>query len=532
MTMTTGSNQGMAEPVDRLPPFSSAIAGIRWRTLAVGLGILVILAYTLLYRLDQYPGPWYDEGACLKVSKNLALNGVYADYSSEGNRYLGPIFSSGPVVLVPIAGLFKLFGVGIWLPRFFIATFAALLLAALYQLTARLFTAWTGIVAVLLVAFSTSVDLQFVGRIVGGEVPATFFLLTALTLWLTPAQIRIRRLVGVGVLFGLACSTKFQFGVSILPALLISWIANLVWYRQRPWPFFVIPGAVAGIVTFGWLYIVIVTFSGPGVLSENWQSFRATSGNALMFDPVQIRLALDFLVSFGLYGGLYFFGLSYAVLLSLGRSIEHQNRSILTLLALGGTTVYLLAIADWTRYALPSLVIVSVFVADFFQVVTAPGRVQPFNVKEFLLSGRPTAAQATTWFFLVFLVSTIGLGAFKQANKARRQGDYASAFAVARFVQTNVPRAALLETWEKELSILTDDNYHYPPMAAETALTASKFRNASGPGPVYDFRRYVNPDYVIRGPFAKWAGAYTPDQLAAYQLVKTIGPYDVYQRIP
>src|SRR5215203_5803510 len=81
------------------------------------VGLLLLGAFLLVYKLDQYPRPWYDEGSHLHVAKNFALNGVYADYSSEGNRPFGPAVGVGPTVLLPIALLFKLGGVSIPLAR-------------------------------------------------------------------------------------------------------------------------------------------------------------------------------------------------------------------------------------------------------------------------------------------------------------------------------------------------------------------------------------------------------------------------------
>ncbi|NWG18486.1 MAG: hypothetical protein HXY41_17830, partial [Chloroflexi bacterium] len=94
---------------------------------AVRLASLVIVAavaaFLLLYRLDVYPEPWYDEGSHLHVAKNYALNGIYADYSSEGIRYYGPAVGVGPTVMLPVAALFNLFEVSIPLARLAIVVY-------------------------------------------------------------------------------------------------------------------------------------------------------------------------------------------------------------------------------------------------------------------------------------------------------------------------------------------------------------------------------------------------------------------------
>ena len=102
------------------------------------VGLLLLGAFLLVYHLDQYPAPWYDEGSHLHVAKNFALNGVYSDFSSEGNRPFGPAVGVGPTVLLPIALLFKVGGVSIPLARVVIVVYGVLALALLYLVTARL----------------------------------------------------------------------------------------------------------------------------------------------------------------------------------------------------------------------------------------------------------------------------------------------------------------------------------------------------------------------------------------------------------
>src|SRR5689334_419348 len=80
----------------------------------VGVAIAAgAVAFLALYHLSAYPLTWFDEGSHLHVPKTLLRHGVYADYSSDGYRYFGPTLGVGPTVLLPVAAVFRLFGVGL-----------------------------------------------------------------------------------------------------------------------------------------------------------------------------------------------------------------------------------------------------------------------------------------------------------------------------------------------------------------------------------------------------------------------------------
>jgi hypothetical protein len=94
---------------------------------------MVALAATALfvgcYNLVDYPTTWFDEGSYLHVPQTLVRFGVYADRSSEGFRYFGPTVALGPTVMLPIAGAYAVFGIGLLQARLVMVGF---LFAALY----------------------------------------------------------------------------------------------------------------------------------------------------------------------------------------------------------------------------------------------------------------------------------------------------------------------------------------------------------------------------------------------------------------
>ncbi|MEP6989074.1 MAG: glycosyl transferase, partial [Chloroflexota bacterium] len=176
------------------------------RPILIGLVVLVSL-FLLLYHLSDFPRPWYDEGSHLHVAKNFALNGVYADSSSEGYRPFGPAIGVGPTVMLPVAALFRAFGVSIPLARLVIVVYSILTLLTLYVMMMR-FVSWPyGLLAVILLLTVPAIGYLYYSRTVVGEIPGTFFFLLGLALWLHPRGRTIAGLVGVGVLIGLSTIT-------------------------------------------------------------------------------------------------------------------------------------------------------------------------------------------------------------------------------------------------------------------------------------------------------------------------------------
>jgi len=52
---------------------------------------------------------------------------------------------------------------------------------------------------------------------------------------------------------------------------------------------------------------------------------------------------------------------------------------------------------------------------------------------------------------------------------------------MAKYMDDNIPKDALIETWEPEMGFLTDHNYHYPPQILLDTAVGFKWRG--GPAP-------------------------------------------------
>ena len=98
-------------------------AWVKW---ALAAGATIFVLFLFFYNLTDYPKTWFDEGSHLHVPKALVTRGVYADYSSEGLRHYGPTIGVGPTVMLPVAGAFQLFGVGMLQARLVMVLYSRL----------------------------------------------------------------------------------------------------------------------------------------------------------------------------------------------------------------------------------------------------------------------------------------------------------------------------------------------------------------------------------------------------------------------
>lgn len=511
-----------AQPVNR----STAIKYVVLRYIIAAF-LIVFFLFVFFFRLAEYPAPWFDEGSHLHVAKNFALNGIYADYSSERIRYFGPAVGVGPTILVPIAAAFRVFGVSIPLARIVIVVYGLLGLIAFGLLALRFLSRSAALLSVIVLLLSPGIDYLYHSRTVLGEVPGLFFLLLGLWIWTKPGTRTLIEQVAVGMLMGLACVTKNQYAVSILPAIFLAWIADLVWYRQRGWRDFVVPGGVAGLMFGIWTYIVLIALGESGVISDNLANLRTASvGAFFMFDVALLQKAANFLISGHVLGGLFIPAFLYGVVCGLKRDESGQRFGILMMFIISSTGLFVTSIG-WSRYAFGALVIATVPAVSLISDLIG-------GLHDLWLSLRrriPIVDQGRTarmvlvigWLFIVIL-----LPLYPRAIGILREGN-GDVYAVGAYLEATVTQDALIETWEPELGIVTNHRYHYPPQVVLANAVAAEWFQAPPAHESYDFRDHGDPDYVVIGPFGKYTGIYPPERLLSYELIKSIGAYDVYQ---
>ncbi|HRA68944.1 MAG TPA: glycosyltransferase family 39 protein, partial [Caldilinea sp.] len=238
-----------------------------WIKTAVAVGAGLFILFLLLYNLTDYPKTWFDEGSHLHVPKALVTMGVYADYSSEGLRHYGPTIGVGPTVMLPIAGAFQIFGIGLLQARLVMVLYLAAALVLMTLLARHLLGARAAWVVAALLLTSPAIDMVEFGRQVLGEVPGLVFMAAGFLLWFVRwRRARWWELALAGLLLGLSVVTKYQYLLVLGGALLLAWGLNLVFFKL-PQRVFLIPGIVTGAIFGAWQVFTLV-YLGPATIAQ------------------------------------------------------------------------------------------------------------------------------------------------------------------------------------------------------------------------------------------------------------------------
>jgi 4-amino-4-deoxy-L-arabinose transferase-like glycosyltransferase len=504
--------------------------GAAGRRAVVVLAIVMVL-FLSLYNLTDYPLTWFDEGSHLHVPKTLVRFGVYADYSSEGFRHYGPTIGVGPTVLLPIAAVFWLFGIGLLQARLVMALYLLATVYVFFRLAHTLGGCRLAWVATALLVTTRGAALLLYGRQVLGEVPGLCFLVAALWLWFAGWERSGRwRLALVGLLFGLAMVTKYQYLLFLAPTLAFAWLANLVYYRTVPQRVFVLPGLIAATCFAVW-QIYLILYLGPGTASENLANLRQfTAGAALAFSPRLAGESLKLLLSSPNYLGALLPALAYGLFAVVSRRREGQRWGIVFVLVAANLSWYVVASIGWWRYAFLGLAMSAVFVARLFHDLTSGFRPDLAATRND--AGRVASSlydRALGSAMIVWLVALFVLPLAETMWEIVSPGSNAPE-AMAAYLDEHIPSDVLIETWEPEMGFLTDHNYHFPP--AMLLLDAVRQVNAGGPpvAQMYSVMQENAPKYILVGDFGRWVQVYPVDLLSEhYRSVTRVGGYELYE---
>jgi hypothetical protein len=508
---------------------------------ATALGVGLILLFFFFYNLTDYPKTWFDEGSHLHVPKALVTMGVYADYSSEGLRHFGPTIGVGPTVMLPIAGMFQVTGIGLLQARLVMVAYLAIALVLMGLLARHLLgvrAAW--IVAALLLT-SPAIDMVEFGRQVLGEVPGLAFMAAGFLLWFVRwRRARWWELALAGLLLGLSVVTKYQYLLVLGSALLLAWGLNLIFFKL-PQRMFLIPGIVTGLI-FGAWQIFSLIYLGPATISENLATLREVSaGAAAVFSQTLMLRALEELFSAksflwmlfpALLYSLYWLVRPHGVMAEMRSSASNQDRryqlAILYGLVIINLVWYVVASVSWLRYAFVGLAFATFFVALTFANLTAN-----FNSRRLWQATKERSQRVRGYAGLALLLLLAAIIVAPGVRLALRiatapPDDSAQ---MAQVMNAVAPLDALVETWEPPMGFLTDHRYHYPPQLLLNRTVRQKWLGETTVSDLYDFAA-LDPEYVLVGEFSRWVDVYPQERLAAegYRLVESLGQYELYQR--
>ncbi len=515
-----------------LPLSASYPPGLPARVVGTGIGLLIVCALAFI-NLRDYPLTWFDEGSHLHVPKTLVRYGVYADFSHDGFRYFGPTVGVGPTVLLPIAAVFKLFGIGLLQARVVMALYLIAASLVFFGLAHQLYGWRFAWVATALLIATRGLALLEYGRQVLGEVPGLLFMAWGLWLWFTGwERSSWRRLATAGLLLGAAMVTKSQYFIVLAPALLFAFVSNF-YYRSAPWRVLLAPGVMAAMC-FGAWQAYLILYLGPATAGENWRWYReAMAGAALLFAPERMTGSLLELVTPKVYFGLLLPALGYG--LYLARSRDRAGHQWATLLAaiVVNLVWYITASIGWLRYAFPALALGSLFVARVFHALSGGFR---FEVGAMLASLRATRLnrevldwRAPRWqaVWAAALLALIALPLLRTVEQIVWP-PFDAPLTMAAYLRSHVTVTARIATWEEEVGFLTDHDYAYPPQAALPKAVNHIWAGGAPVSEFYDFES-DSPDYVLVGPFGRWVDAYPAAKLAArYAPVYAIEGYTLY----
>jgi 4-amino-4-deoxy-L-arabinose transferase-like glycosyltransferase len=488
--------------------------------------LLLCILPLYLYRLEIYPAPWFDEGLNFQAAKNVALNGRCELCSTEGCVRFHPAIQTGPTVLLPIALVFRLAGVGVLQARLVIVGFVVLALVAFYWLVRKVCSRGIALLALLLLIFTFNHEFTsfvYMGRQVLGEIPALAFFWFGSLLWFRAwKSTSYPTLIWSGLLWGLTFLTKVQFVILLPFALFSFWLLDRFLYRRLRICHFLVPVLVGGTCVLAWYGYQAVSLGFADFWHQSTALGSAGGLHFLHFSPRRtmsavLQLMNSTLLIFGLPGMLYALGSS----MQSGEERDHRQ-VFLAVFAVVWLGWYALLSVGWMRYVFVPAAVSTIFSARLLgDLWNWAGRRHRTLARWLPL----TPGQVAVGGVIVMLLLS---GLVPMARSIAGSPD-SGLQDLARYLSAYVPRDVVIESWEWEVDLLTDHTYHHPPYEVTNAFTEGLWYGIPVSPDVYDPMAF-DPGYLIVGGFAKWTGVYSQEFLAhSCTLVEGFGEYDLYE---
>lgn len=515
-----------AEKYRRVPAPSAILSptGERAARIALAIACASLFAALLFVHLGQSPRTWFDEGSHLHVPKTLVQTGHYADRSSEGFRAFGPTVGVGPTVMLPIAAVFEIGGIGLLGARLVIALYTILAVAAFALLMRRLAGGRIVLLATILLLAAPGLDFVATGRQVLGEAPAFAYLLGGLLVWFArdgaTGEVALtqctKRCLLAGAFFGLAIVTKSQLGIVLAPSLALLALLALTWDREIGLKRVLVPLVVMVAVFAAWELALLTIVTG-GSLRDNLALLRQASGGSLIVvAPHRMIAGMRFLLGPQAYFALLAPALGYACVRAARRRMP-IGELVLLVFAVVGFAWFAGASVAWPRYAFMPLALAALPVV----------RLIDDGMRALWRRGDRVRVLAPIGALALGVLIAASFGG--QMHRTLTASDAPQR--MAAYLDRAVPTAAVIETWEPELGFLTDHRYHYP----QPSLLDRAVRHQWLGGPALDDYDPIagGADYLIIGPFARYTGVYDESAIAArYHTVATVGDYTLFQLKP
>jgi 4-amino-4-deoxy-L-arabinose transferase-like glycosyltransferase len=326
----------------------------RIRALFIPLYLIFTVAYSYILPLG------FDEAYNLQEPRNLISQGFYGS-QVRGERVLfDPFISTGPAVLLPIAGSFRLFGDTIIVARIVMFSYHLVMVFLFCYLVKK----WYGknATGLALLVLMTIPGQFFLAVSVLGEVPAMMFFLAGIALLDGSGDDSKRRTlnsIGCGLMWGLcilAKPTLVMLLIGVLQMLLWMWTTGRSdWARIQPW---IVALGLAVILGIG-QFIIPILYLGP--YKYLFSLANASGAATALFNPLVWNNLPRNLITLG---GSIELGAIVAALLYLGVSRKKQPLRLSQQIVVGAGTFWMLwwLLFDdkgWTRHVYPALVLLA-----------------------------------------------------------------------------------------------------------------------------------------------------------------------------
>lgn len=492
-------------------------------TTKVGLiGVLFATIVLLTLNLTSTPEPWLDEGLYLNIARTISQQGVYGMEDGAGIRIMDPACQSGtgPTVILLVALIFKIFGIGLLQARLLMVAFGLLAFGAYGLLAQRIVGKEAALFSLILLLIGNgNWQSSFVpmARQVLGEVPGLGLVLLGTWLWLRAIEVvkhRNLQLLLAGTAFGLGLVAKTQLLVVFPVAWLVFFIANQFYYKQTNWKAFFVPTLPLALLVgawYGFQYLLL----GPAGFQHNSAILReAFSIQIIGLDLNHMREALGVLWRIGfVFWGLP--GLLYGFYLAAPRNRQGFTQASIFIFAslwLGWWAIFSIG---WPRYGFIGFALVLIWTAKLL-VDFAKGEIWRTSS-----NWQRKAGLFLVMGLLIFSFSNTIIEMLAPSDNAFDQ--------VSSYVKQNVPEAAKIATWDWELDISIPQKVYHPT----TVLLNEIIRAKSEKTPFsYSFTgQEVIPDYIIVGNFSGYSSIYNTFIDQRGEKVAQFGYYSLFKII-
>jgi hypothetical protein len=258
-----------------------------WRLEGLLLVLLFVLCIGMALWAHHIQPPFHSDGINLQPPANLLLHGKYATRSALGFDLETYRISTGPAMLLPIALVYKLFGIQLQHAHIVSLAFFLAFLAVTYRWLRPYFGGATVLLGLLFFAMNPA--NIFYGSSNGyisagmGESPALFYLLCGAALWgAALARASDWKLFAAGVFFGLAFQSKWLF-LFALPAVVAAWVLLALAGRRLPSRVYLLPAGGLLLAPLAFFLMRLSEFGVRGELQHMTWLWQQHGGRAAGF---------------------------------------------------------------------------------------------------------------------------------------------------------------------------------------------------------------------------------------------------------